>query len=91
MGRFDCKATVTQGAMFCCYPWLFEVCMSVTEGAMFWGDSRLGRLETSRLDGSSRRVIYDHVGDRYYSIAVSPRYLYVTDWTERYDRHGSLT
>ena len=53
---------------------------------MFWGDSRLGRLETSRLDGSSRRVIYDHVGDRYYSIAVSPRYLYVTDWTERYDQ-----
>ena len=51
---------------------------------MYWGDSRLGRLEMARLDGSGRRVIYENAGDRYFNIALSPRYLYVTDWTERY-------
>ena len=50
---------------------------------MFWGDAKLGRLEKSRIDGTDRRVIYSNTGDRYYDIALSPHYLYVTDWTER--------
>ena len=54
-----------------------------TEGAMYWGDAKLGRLEKSRVDGSARRVIYSNVGDRYFGIALSAQYLYVTDWTER--------
>jgi len=57
----------------------------MTEGAMYWGDAKYGRLEKSRLDGTARRVIYSNNGDRYFSIALSPRYLYVTDWTERYN------
>jgi len=50
---------------------------------MYWGDAKLGRLEKSRVDGSARRVIYSNVGDRYFGIALSAQYLYVTDWTER--------
>jgi len=55
----------------------------VLEEAMYWGDAKLGRLEKSRLDGSARRLIHQNTGDRYFSIALSPHYLYVTDWTER--------
>jgi len=50
---------------------------------MYWGDAKLGRVEKSRLDGSGRQVLYSHAGDRYFNIALSPQYLYVTDWTER--------
>jgi len=50
---------------------------------MYWGDAKLGRLEKSRVDGSARRVIYTNTGDRYFGIALSPRFLYVTDWSER--------
>jgi len=38
----------------------------------------------SFVNGSSRTVIYENIGDRYFNIALSPTYLYVTDWTERY-------
>jgi len=50
---------------------------------MYWGDAKHGRLEKSRVDGSERQVIYSNTGDRYFNIALSPRYLYITDWTER--------
>jgi len=52
---------------------------------MYWGDAKLSRLEKSRVDGSERQVIYSNLGDRYFGIALSSRYLYVTDWTERQD------
>jgi len=55
----------------------------IAAGLMYWGDSRLGRVEMSRVNGSSRRVIYENIGDRYYNFALGPRYLYITDWTER--------
>ena len=59
--------------------------MDRAAGVMYWGESRLGRLESCRLDGSRRRLLYSNVGDRYYNIALAPpHHLYVTDWTERY-------
>jgi len=50
---------------------------------VYWVDGKLGRVERCGLDGTERRLLYSRPGDRYHGIALSPRFIYVTDQTKR--------
>jgi len=58
--------------------------LRITERMLYWADGKLGRVERCRLDGSDRQLLYLHRGDHYNGMALSPRFIYVTDQTKRY-------
>jgi len=58
-------------------------CVNFTERVMYWADAFLDRIEMANLDGSGRvMLVYDN-GTHYYGLALSPQYLYITDWTHK--------
>ena len=56
---------------------------NVVDGQLFWADSKLGRVGRARLDGSERTVLLHEPRARYFGLALSPNYLFITDWIKR--------
>lgn len=50
---------------------------------MYWGDAGFSSIQSARLDGTDRRLIYVNRGDHYFAFLLTAHYIYVTDWTER--------
>jgi hypothetical protein len=56
---------------------------NVSARTMFWGDAYTGQIQSANLIGTRRNLLYKNPADTYYGIAVTPRFLYITDWTAR--------
>jgi len=54
------------------------------ERMLYWVDGKMGRVERCQLDGSGRLLLYSRPGHHYRGVALSPRFIYVTDQTNRY-------
>ena len=48
---------------------------------MYWADAHIDRIEMANLDGSGRVTLVTETNVHYFAIALSPDYLYITDWT----------
>ena len=53
------------------------------DDVMYWGDAGLHRVETAKLDGSSRTIILTSTTAYYFGMAIDSEYLYYTDWTHQ--------
>ncbi|EDO43726.1 predicted protein, partial [Nematostella vectensis] len=60
--------------------WPNGLTIDYTIKRLYWADARLKRIESSRLDGSDRRLIADIAPQHPFAITVFENYLYYTDW-----------
>ncbi|XP_064615272.1 low-density lipoprotein receptor-related protein 4-like [Liolophura sinensis] len=54
--------------------------LDIRQERLYWSDEAFGRIVSSNLDGSDRRVIYSRVDSIIKSIAVVKDYLVYSDW-----------
>jgi len=60
----------------------FVVCVSA--GVMYWGDAREDKIETSRIDGTGRRVLGTERRAHYFAFLLHDGDIYFTDWAYKY-------
>jgi len=47
---------------------------------MYWGDARLDKIETARVDGTGRRVLETENTAHYFAFLLHDGDIYITDW-----------
>ena len=57
----------------------------IAGGRIFWTDARTDKIESSNLDGSNRRTIYEEPLSNIVGLSYFRGYLYYTDWHKEYE------
>ncbi len=61
--------------------WPNGLSIDFTISRIFWTDAKLRVIESSRLDGSDRRIVLRLPNQHPFSISVFEDYIYWSDWT----------
>ena len=60
--------------------WPNALAIDYHKSNLWWADAKLGKIERCNLDGTNRRVVTERNVGAPFSIAVSSRYVYWSNW-----------
>ena len=60
--------------------WPNALTIDYQKSNLWWADAKLGKIERCNLDGTNRRVIAERAVGSPFSIVVTSRYVYWTNW-----------
>ena len=60
--------------------WPNALAIDYRKGTLWWADAKLGKIERCNLYGTNRRIVTEQNVGSPFSIAVSPQYVYWTNW-----------
>ena len=62
--------------------WPNALTLDIPTQTLYWADARLDKVESSRVDGSNRRLIAQREVDHPFGIVVRSNVIYFSDWTQ---------